>query len=517
MESINISNMTPQSIMVKDAFTRLVPSASLTSIGDAKGVGSDTDLVYSYERPLRQTMSQADFMREYDVNAHKINSLKYYPNALMKDKEGKVAAKIKSRIAVAWQKRILVKRLATLTGNNVNIRLSNSKRTSKDQQMLNDFREGWENSNIENLIYQSIRADGIVGDVAANLFLSNGKLGWRVFSFLEGDVLYPQYDPMTGKLAVFGRRYTIKDKNDNAVYEYLDVWDDKFYMRYKQTRKGLVGMVNMVKGALGLDGWVVDQKPIAHGFNRIPIAYDRYGEPFWANSQDCADLYELTVSQLAENNQAYALRILYALGGEIEMVSNMDGTPSMINSTEPNTKVGFLEPADSSRSFELQLSILEKAIMRNSFASETPELKSGSDLSSLTVRMLLMDSYQQALLDAQHFQSFLDDIVELFKFGYGIETGRSSDFEMLKVKAEIFPYVFMSETEQVSNILQLRSAGALSKRTASELAYELGYGINSEYERIVTEEREELIGTQTAEKGSSQQNVVNDARNKVNG
>ena len=188
----------------------------------------------------------------------------------------------------------------------------------------------------------------------------------------------------------------------------------------------------------------------------------------------------------------------------------------MINSTEPNTKVGFLEPADSSKSFELQLSILEKAIMRNSFASETPELKSGSDLSSLTVRMLLMDSYQQALLDAQHFQSFLDDLVELFKYGYGIESGRSSDFEMLKVKAEIFPYVFMSETEQVSNILQLRSAGALSKRTASELAYELGYAINSEYERITAEEREQLVGN-LAEKGSSKQNVVNDARNKVNG
>ena len=88
---------------------------------------------------------------------------------------------------------------------------------------------------------------------------------------------------------------------------------------------------------------------------------------------------------------------------------------------------------------------------------------------------------------------------------------------MLKVKAEIFPYVFMSETEQVSNILQLRSAGALSKRTASEMAYELGYGINSEYERIVQEEREELIGAQTVTPGSSKQNVVNEARNKVNG
>lgn len=516
MESINISNMTPQSIMVKDAFTRLVPSASLTSIGDAKAVGSESSLAYSYERPLRQVMSQADFMREYDVNAHKINSLKYYPNAFMKDKEGKVAAKIKSRIAVAWQKRILVKRLATLTGNNVNIRLSNSKRTPKDQQMLNDFREGWENSNMENLIYQAIRADGIVGDVAASLYMANGKVGWRVFSFIDGDVLYPQYDPLTGRLAVFGRRYTIRDSKDNVIDEYLDVWDDTFYMRYKQARKGMAGVVNKVKEVFGSDGWVIDKEKTAHGFPRIPIAYDRYGEPFWANSQDCADLYELTVSQLAENNQAYALRILYALGGEIEMISNMDGTPAMINSADPNTKLGFLEPAESSKSFELQLNILEKAIMRNSFASETPELKSGSDLSSLTVRMLLMDSYQQALLDAQHFQLFLDDLVELFKYGYGIESGRSSDFEMLKVKAEIFPYVFMSETEQVSNILQLRSAGALSKRTASELAYELGYAINSEYERITAEEREQLVGN-LAEKGSSKQNVVNDARNKVNG
>jgi hypothetical protein len=130
--------------------------------------------------------------------------------------------------------------------------------------------------------------------------------------------------------------------------------------------------------------------------------------------------------------------------------------------------------------------------------------------------MLMMDSYQQALLDAQHFQPFLDDVIELFKYGYGIEMGRSSDFEMLKVKAEIFPYVFMSETEQVSNIMQLRSAGALSKQTASEMAYELGYGINSEYERIVSEERNEMIGAQQAVQGSSKNNVVNEARNKIN-
>ena len=135
--------MTPKQILVKEAFTRLVPSDRLSVIGEAKVAGTDSNLPYSYETPARITMTQADFMREFDVNAHKINSLKYYPNAIMKGKEGKIAAKIKSRIAIAWQKRILVKRLATLTGNNMNIRLSNSKRSQKDQQMLNDFREGW--------------------------------------------------------------------------------------------------------------------------------------------------------------------------------------------------------------------------------------------------------------------------------------------------------------------------------------------------------------------------------------
>ena len=125
MESIKISTMTPQMILVKEAFTRLVPKDSLTAIGDAKSIGTDSFLAYEDETPLRVVYTQADFLREHDVNAHKINSLKYYPNAIMKDSNGKVTAKIKSRIAVAYQERILTKRLVTLTGNNVDLKLSN--------------------------------------------------------------------------------------------------------------------------------------------------------------------------------------------------------------------------------------------------------------------------------------------------------------------------------------------------------------------------------------------------------
>jgi hypothetical protein len=126
--------------------------------------------------------------------------------------------------------------------------------------------------------------------------------------------------------------------------------------------------------------------------------------------------------------------------------------------------------------------------------------------------MMMMDSYQKAQDDALHFQPFLDDVVELFKYGYGIEVGKSSDFNLLQIRAEIFPYVFMSETEVVSNIVQSVAINALSRRSASEMLYDLGYGVISEYDRLVEEEREKLIGTQPAQVGSSDNNVVNAAR-----
>ena len=506
--------MTPKQILVKEAFTRFAPCDKMTAFGTEKTISTDSNIAYQYERPANVVMTQADFLREHDVNAHKINSFKYWPNAIMKDSEGKIAAKIRSRIAVAFQERILVKRLVTLTGNNVDLKLANSKRTKQDQEMLNLFREGWDTHNIETCLYQAIKADGKTGDCAVCFYMSKGKIGWRVFSYDNGDILYPQYDPMTGRLAVFGRKYAVRDSQNNEVVEYLDVWDDTHYTRYKLTKQGVKGAINKAKDFLGLDGWELDKEPTPHNFDRIPIAYDRYGEPFWANSQDAIDLYELTISQLAENNQAYALRILYALGGEVELKTNIDGTPSMINSPDPNTKLGFLEPAESSKSFELQLQTLEKSIMRNSFASETPELKSGSDLSSPTIRMMMMDSYQKAQDDALHFQPFLDDIVELFKYGYGIESGKASDFTMLNIKAEIFPYVFMSETEVVSNIVQSVGIGALSKRSASEMLYDLGYGVISEHDRLLEQERESVIGV-VPNNGTSN-NVVNKAREAAN-
>lgn len=485
MKTPRIDTMGPEEITVKRAFRRTLPSDRLTPGGSAAAVGGAAALD-GFRDPLRyELLTQADFLREYDVNAHRINSLKYYPNPFTESEGGRYRQKIKTRIAIAFQERIFTKRLTTLIGNSVNFRIANAEAAAADQRTLAVFREGWQMGNMENALYEAVAADGKTGDCAIAFWLSGGRSGWRVFSYERGDTLYPHHDPLTGRLALLGRLY-----EDGDGDEYLDVWDGTAYCRYRRAERG---------GA----EWSLDQAPVPHGFGRIPVAYDRYGGPFWANSQSLIDAYETAISQLAENNAAYALRILYTLGESMDMKSTLDGTPTRIDSPDKDAKIGYLEPSDASGSFRLQLETLERNIMKSSFAVETPEIKSGADMSSLTVKMLFADSYQKALLDAQHFQPFLDDVVELFKHGLAVETGRVGELSAFKVKAEIFPYIFMSETEQVSNILQLRSSGALSRQTASELGFELGFGVNSEYQRILGEEHDALAGASGGDGGNS--------------
>lgn len=508
----SITTYSADNILVKEAFRRAIPAVNINQ----SGVLYSTSSVYNdFSDPLRFVHpSQSDFMREYDLNSHIINTIKYYPNPIEKDEEGRFYQKVKTRIALALQQVIHTKRVDCLTGNNVNLRVVSSsfkKDTTKYQDILDKFREYWEEKNIEIAISGAIATDGKVGDAAIGYYMHNGKAGYRLFSFEKGDVLYPHYNPITGRLCLFGRKFSQTDIN-GVTHFYIDVWDDRYYCRYTQTKEG---------DSLwdGTSKWVVDISPIPHLFPRIPIVYTRYGEPFWANSQDLIDKLEISLSQLAENNMAYALRILYSFGGEMDMKASIDGTPTQIASPDPNAKVGFLEPADSSGSFGLQLKVLEDNIYRCSFAVKTPELKSGSDLSSLTVKMLFADAFQKAQQDAKFYQEFLDGNVELAKYCMGIEYNMTAEMEEFRVKAKLFPYVFLSETEEVANLMQLKSVGGLSKRTLTEQSYEMGYGTIDEYKRVLQEDHDELVGQDQNTPaqspitgGQTSSNTINNAR-----
>lgn len=507
----------PLEILRKEPFKRIAPDARPTK----RITSGTTPYYYPPENTSWEILSQADFLREYDVAGHKINSTQYYPNKWTKDENGNHIEQIVSRVALPYQSIITTKHLVHLCGNDIEIKLSNPFPSDQEEELRSFFKQGWIDKDMEVAWYGCAKSDKITGDTAFCAYLNEGKFGYVVFSYLNGDTLYPHYDRF-GNLSVFGRRYSKYDEKGKEYAQYLEVWDDRFMYRYKCDQKGIRGAVNSVKKWFGLDGWREIEPPEPHNFNRIPIAYHRSGAPCWGPSQDNIDAYEMAISQLCENNKAYALRILFTKGQSIDMKATIDGRPLAIDSTSSDADAKFLEPADSSASFELQLKVLDENIMRGAFAVRTPEVK-GSDISGLAVKLLFADAYQRALLDSIEYDGFVNDMIELFKYGYGVETSRITDFSRLSIKGNIVPYMYLSETEEVSNLVQLKSVGILSGRSASEAANRIGYGVNAEWMRVLKEEREKIVAGNTVQETTSTStqvegavdNVVNRTRTEI--
>ena len=159
---------------------------------------------------------------------------------------------------------------------------------------------------------------------------------------------------------------------------------------------------------------------------------------------------------------------------------------------------------------------MKKEILRGSFVVETPEIKSGADMSSRTVKMLFADSYLKALSDSMEYQGFLNRIAYLFKFGYFLEKGRVNEVDSFAVKTYLDPFIFLSENDVISAIQMLVTSGCMSRKTATELAYNIGYSSPDEVNRITQEAHDELVANQAAQESATttRQNPV--AASRVN-
>lgn len=489
----SIGAMTPDQIIRKKPFSVPVPPGV---VGVTPIVNPASVYTVPLDNVVRELRTQSDFIRQYHPTSHMINHIKYYPNTMYVNREtGAYQAKVRSRIAIGFQERILTKRKEALLGNNVGMKLISGATNQSMIDKLAFLREGWEDKDMEVAINDAIESDFLTADCAIYIYMDDGKVGWRVFSFDKGDVLFPHYDTLTGELALFGRQYYQEDWDGNKRL-YLDVVDKTSFVTYVQKEDN--------------DGWEMEDEPKAHGFPFCPVAYHRSDNgPVWSASQSLIDGYEVAISQFSENNAAYALRILYTLGGDFEVMTSTDGTPNRIDSIDPNAKVGFLEPAQGADgAFTAQLSIMEKNIMRGSFAVETPEIKSGADMSSRTVKMLFADSYLKALSDSMEYQVFLNRAMSLFKFGYFMEKKRVSEADSFNVKAYLEPFIFLSENDVIAGIQQLVTAGAMSRKTATELAYNIGYSSPDEVNRIMQEAHDELVAETNAQTTTQRQNPV---------
>jgi hypothetical protein len=476
--------MKKNEILTKKPFVRVTPNGYLNA--GMKTELTKTEIVN--DKLVFQIVSQADFIREFYPTGHRINSPDFYPDRIKYDEETKrfFTEKV-MRVAFPFQMIITIQQLVHLCGNLINHELTDAKVNNQAEDDFLLYKKGWLDKNIEIAFYEFAKSIKITGDGAICLFMDNGRVGTRNFSYLDGDKLYPHYNSITGRLEYFARRYTDYDDRGEEMTDWVEVWDEKFLYRYKQTKTGVKGAVNSIIARLGItDPYVLDSQT-AHQFNEVPIVYhrDKHG-PCWTFAQENIDMFELAVSHLCQNNMAYAFPIMILKGENITIQGDMYGAVKAITMGADDS-ADFMKQPQASEAFKLQLDTLLKMIFMGGFAVVPPEVRSG-DLPGVAVKLIYSPSMEKAITDCKEFDKAIDTLARLFLFGYGIETQKTTAFAQLHVRSKAVPYIHQNTAELINTLMQSVTSGFLSAKTASELS---GYGKNNEFDQIMRELKEQ--------------------------
>lgn len=484
--------LTFNDILTRKPFSMVLPDGYLKQRNYLQG----QQVVEPIDRLTMRVVTQADFLRQYYPSGHAINDPTIFPDIYKRDPEtGKFYIQPITRCSFAFQQIIATKQIVHIVGNDIQMELAEKSDDEKTEEknVLNllKFRTGWLEKSMELRFFEAIRSIKITGDAAiVGFFDKNDKFHTKCLSYLNGDTLYPHYDSLTGEMELFARRFYDLDEDGEQVTEWVEVWDKKYFTRYKSdvSRKKGRGkkIIEAIKGTLGISGYTQVGDRVPHGFSFVPVVYHRNEEgACWLAAQDTIEQYEEAFSYFVENNKAFAFPIMYIKGEGVDIVGDLNGAVKAIEIDNPAGDVGFIQHQDTSVSFNTELESLYKMIYEQAFTVKPPELKSG-DLPGVALKLLYSPAIELAIHDCSKLQGFLDQLILLVKHGYGFEINEQATMVELKINAWIQPYVHQNQTEIATNLATAVQNGFLSKRTASERMPD--FPKNDEYERIVREQ-----------------------------
>ena len=494
MDVLNIREILTKKPFFTISSTRNV--MSMTPVTDKHNtVDKDND------KALYYILSQEEMLRQYYPSGHKINNELLFPDIWKKDPEtNKWYKQSITRCALAFQQIITTKHIIHIVGNDVQFELSEDEKSSQKDgldgeleasielqdddstKLLSIFKSGWIDLDMEIRFYEAVRSYMITADCAIVGFIQkDGTPSFRTFSFLNDDKLYPHLNSITGEMELFARKYYDYDDEGEAVTEWIEVWDDTYIYRCKHSLKPK-NVTSFIKTIFGLNGFEIVEQ-VRHGFPFCPVAYARNEDgPCWAAGQQTIENFEEALSYFFENNKAFAFPILLLSGDGIELHGDMNGSVKSISIDSSDGDAHFLENNDISASYNTLLTKFYDLIYEQTFTVKPPELKSG-DLPGVALKLLYSPAIECAICDAQKLQPFLNKLVKMVKFSWGLKKECQADLMKLGINAWIEPYVHQNDSELVTNLATAVQNNIISCKTASERLSK--YTKNDEFERIL--------------------------------
>lgn len=501
-------------LLRKRPFTKISPQRYNSPIV----VDDINNASYFDEKPSFYLVTQADYLRELDPNGHLIYDHSFYPDKIKIIEKEKVlpdgttsivkeAVQQKMvRVSFPLQEMIKTQQLIHLCGNDLHHELNSSDKETKDaNKYFNKFKRGWYNKQVDSYFFKYCDSIKSTGDAAIALYMNNGKVNLKSYSFLNGDCLYFHVNIFTSEPEYFVRTFQDINNDGTIATRYAEVWDKERIYLLKQDEKGIGRIISKIKGYIGLEGYSLISS-VPHGFPELPIVYyrDKDGS-CWSTVQDDIDMYELGFSHLCQNNLAFAFPILVMKGDDIAIQgSDIDGAvKGFVIGADAN--VDYLKAPESPESFRLELETLLKNIFRGSHTIEPPEIKNG-DTPTGTAKLIFFPAIQKAMKDAADLSDSIQRLSRLFKYGYSIEAGAMTQMAELDILTWAIPYIPQNDQERINNLVQEVGAGIKSKRTACE---QTGDGAYNEYELLMEEQHEAQESDMLSQLRKQQEQAVN--------
>jgi hypothetical protein len=455
-----------QQLLKKKAFVRALPSA----LGYSSRNIQVNEYVEAFaSRVSYSQVSQDQYLAELDPRSHEINNPLIYPDKYVKNDQGEITGMTYvARVSVALQQMIATKQCVHLFAKPPKFTSSRD----GDNAKFTKFKEYWTQYNASCALYLMAKSALTTGDGAICFFKKQTGIGYKVWSYKDGDTLIPNYAHDGVTLEKFVRRYN-SINNDGVTQDTIDIYTD------------------ITVQTLVLDGmkWKVKDAERPHGFMQIPIAYHREQDVAWGVGQDLIDKIERLLSDVRESNTYFAYGILFLAGQDVTMLPPKSTQGKVIISSDENSKAQLLEQNDISPSLKFEYEQYVKQLFRiTGTVSIDPEVLKGGDQSGAYIKNLYNDAIQYAMDARPRWQPVLETIVSIIKESLGLDVKDTLGYKNLVVISEPDIYIPMNVAEEIRMVNESFSTGAITNETTKEVH---PLAMPNELERYKSEKKEE--------------------------
>jgi hypothetical protein len=354
-------------------------------------------------------------------------------------------------------------------------------------------------ANLSTAYMEAVTSCFQTGDAAIYFYTQGNNIYYKVFSYLYGDVLFPDLDE--NRRPILYRKYLLKGKLAVDVYGcgFVETW-----VRFNEDSETDASWLEKVKGwfnrnvgkTVSEDGFTLISRTESQVSNDICQAvYFRVRDIPTGVAQQNIEKLEDAVSYNAEEVKNTSMPTLFIKAKKIENLPAVgtNGRTIGVRGNSEDLKAAdakYLEGADHSNTYTSHVDMLWKTIVRTTMSVfvEPTDMKNGAD-SSASFRLMFAPEEQWCKNMWPQFAPHVKELTEVFKQLVAKVEGKTSEYAKLRLSVGLDFWLPENEQETINNVVSQVNARVLSRKAAMS---ELSNSHLDDYEEVQKEWEDEI-------------------------